>query len=1330
MLKCLNINITKGFTLVEVIVAIFLLTVGIIGVSALITSTISSATHSSQKLVAAYLAQEGIEIVRNIRDTNWIEQVTNPAIPWDEGIPEGSWEADYTSETLDNSYTGKFLNIGSNGFYHYSGGSSALPEKIALEEKSNTKSVPRTETKFLVQGQISKTQFSNEPDSAGNFYDRGNYQYFGSKIYQGSKENVLKVFSSLGEHSKQLAIYFKKISNNIFALLEGRLKAFLMGFAQEKIEAQNDSPKIIKASIEPAKKDWRADEEPEFEIIPINQNLLEKIIAKISPQEEPKIKVTLIPPASGEISLQEGEDFSAETHSPTKITIFRPKDFRPGLYKLIITLEKNGKVFNFEQDFSWGVLAINVNKSIYLPNETAYLQIAALSVDGRTICDANLKLEVISPSGEPFSVSVQKSGECGANNVINVPDYFAYYQVGEPGIYEMKLTNLDNSYEIEDSFEVRDYVPFDIERTGPTRIYPPASYEMKFKIKADQDFEGQIIEQVPATFEVATLSTANIDANNREEVSGTSRPDSRFFVVTEGKTKQITWQASWRAGEEYELRYQFDAPDISPYLYLLGPLTFTENKFTEDSPLLARGNGISNILNSIFLEARQWQIAADAPSYTQACTKAGSCSCYGSTHGCGTNTQCLDGNTCSYSCPAAGANSSQNPSPPCVPGNSNTCACDPVNGVCYNGKTCSCTISGNCTYTCTGGFQDCDGSPGCECSTSAPANCCSVTTRYYNCSGSCYGSSCPSCPNASYCSTENCATKSSTESDGGDVPYTGGYVTDYDTCSPSACNSTPRRDACSGTNSNGLTEYIKSGSSFTTHTYDSNTSSYCYNTTNDYLIDCAANTANCNQDPVDVCECNLSTHHCVGTSCLPNTTFPTVTISAATGVTSSQATLNGNITTTGGENPTVTMYWGDNDGGTDATCPGGSWDYCEPPTSPAQPQGAVVFWKDVAGLSPGTPYYFSAKATNSAGTDWPDTGSLSFTTKPNPPTGLSAVAVSQTQIDLTWTDGAGAENTKIMRREGGSCPSDPSDGTQVYFDLYPGSPVSDNTVTCGNDYCYRAWSHKTGAPGSGYSDGYSEDNTSTLPCVTCPDGFCNVAGGECDTCDADCDVADCCTDINPAGDLACNPAVGENSTNCPADCPVPTYTLTVNKAGTGTGTVNSTIPDGRINCGPTCSASFDSGTSVTLKTTANSDSSFASWGGDCSSCGVSSQCSFTMNGNKPNCVATFSIITCPDGFCNVAGGECDTCGLDCDLADCCGIDPECNTTAGEDWTHCPSDCQPVVATKFKRKITILDRIDLDGDGSIDQMTVRVEVSWEEKGRTYTVTAQEYLYNWY
>ena len=77
----------KSFTLIEVIVAIFLITVGTVGAFSLIQRTIAFTVISSSRLVAANLAQEGIEIVRNTRDTNWLSDN-----PWDEGLSSGDWQ--------------------------------------------------------------------------------------------------------------------------------------------------------------------------------------------------------------------------------------------------------------------------------------------------------------------------------------------------------------------------------------------------------------------------------------------------------------------------------------------------------------------------------------------------------------------------------------------------------------------------------------------------------------------------------------------------------------------------------------------------------------------------------------------------------------------------------------------------------------------------------------------------------------------------------------------------------------------------------------------------------------------------------------------------------------------------------------------------------------------------------------------------------------------------------------------------------------------------------------------------------------------------------------
>lgn len=57
-----------GFSLIEVLIAVFLIGVAFVGVVAFFNSSIQSNLESKNELIAAGLAQEGSELVRNLRD--------------------------------------------------------------------------------------------------------------------------------------------------------------------------------------------------------------------------------------------------------------------------------------------------------------------------------------------------------------------------------------------------------------------------------------------------------------------------------------------------------------------------------------------------------------------------------------------------------------------------------------------------------------------------------------------------------------------------------------------------------------------------------------------------------------------------------------------------------------------------------------------------------------------------------------------------------------------------------------------------------------------------------------------------------------------------------------------------------------------------------------------------------------------------------------------------------------------------------------------------------------------------------------------------------------
>lgn len=63
----------KAFTLIETLIAITLTTVVITAVTGLILSTLMANTRNMRTLQATFLAQEGLEAVRFMRDSNWLQ---------------------------------------------------------------------------------------------------------------------------------------------------------------------------------------------------------------------------------------------------------------------------------------------------------------------------------------------------------------------------------------------------------------------------------------------------------------------------------------------------------------------------------------------------------------------------------------------------------------------------------------------------------------------------------------------------------------------------------------------------------------------------------------------------------------------------------------------------------------------------------------------------------------------------------------------------------------------------------------------------------------------------------------------------------------------------------------------------------------------------------------------------------------------------------------------------------------------------------------------------------------------------------------------------------
>ena len=83
----------NGFSLIEILVSIGIVSVGIIAIVSLFNTNLRDEIRSKNKLTAIYLAQEAVEVVRQQRDSNWKNSVA-----WDTYLSTGNKITGFVNE--------------------------------------------------------------------------------------------------------------------------------------------------------------------------------------------------------------------------------------------------------------------------------------------------------------------------------------------------------------------------------------------------------------------------------------------------------------------------------------------------------------------------------------------------------------------------------------------------------------------------------------------------------------------------------------------------------------------------------------------------------------------------------------------------------------------------------------------------------------------------------------------------------------------------------------------------------------------------------------------------------------------------------------------------------------------------------------------------------------------------------------------------------------------------------------------------------------------------------------------------------------------------------
>lgn len=155
----------RGFTLVEVLVALVILTVGLIPAFIQASASLTLAASARNTITATYLAQEGIEVIHALRDDNWFHRDASGTSDraFDDGFDTCTlgcrvqWDAKWDSTAILPLGSDPALSLNAAGLYEYGSGQETLfhrtitiakeqdwryhvISKVTWEEKSGQKS--------------------------------------------------------------------------------------------------------------------------------------------------------------------------------------------------------------------------------------------------------------------------------------------------------------------------------------------------------------------------------------------------------------------------------------------------------------------------------------------------------------------------------------------------------------------------------------------------------------------------------------------------------------------------------------------------------------------------------------------------------------------------------------------------------------------------------------------------------------------------------------------------------------------------------------------------------------------------------------------------------------------------------------------------------------------------------------------------------------------------------------------------------------------------------------------------------------------------------------
>ncbi len=86
-----------GFTLIETIIGIAVVALVVTAATSLTTTSLAIGRTSMNQFAAFHQAEEGLEITRNLRDSNWLQNKS-----WRAGLADGTYEIAFAPQCVHN----------------------------------------------------------------------------------------------------------------------------------------------------------------------------------------------------------------------------------------------------------------------------------------------------------------------------------------------------------------------------------------------------------------------------------------------------------------------------------------------------------------------------------------------------------------------------------------------------------------------------------------------------------------------------------------------------------------------------------------------------------------------------------------------------------------------------------------------------------------------------------------------------------------------------------------------------------------------------------------------------------------------------------------------------------------------------------------------------------------------------------------------------------------------------------------------------------------------------------------------------------------------------